>query len=338
MNFGNTIRIGWRVVALTLLQTLIFIVTAMSFQVGRAEPGRADTEAVASREMTVEVSAAQDAASLPREQGSAALWLLLSIFLQVAVWSFVILRSCRHGWRLCATVFVVFFGLTGVLSQIEMIVFVPRAFSTGVGGRMALVNLATCASFAVVAVTFFGRWRAGATVVESAMPIRFSPTSWVWRLAVAACAYVVLYLTFGYLLIWQNPLARDFYASMGVGSSSGGTTITNTMSSLAAIVLLQVGRSFLFVALAIPILRMTTGGRAAGALAVALLFGVVFPAQLLVPNPWMPDIVRYLHLVETGVSTFIFGLIVWALFGGSSRRRFDAELPVQANSLDQLPV
>lgn len=48
-------------------------------------------------------------------------------------------------------------------------------------------------------------------------------------------------------------------------------------------------------------------------LAVALLFSVVM-AQLLMPNPYMPEAVRMAHLIETASSNFIFGwIVVWLL-------------------------
>lgn len=320
MGLRNLFGIGWRVVVLTFLLALLFIMTAMLFRVGDAVSAASNPVAVAPAESAPRELTAQKSAAVQSEQAGAALWLLLAAFLQTTVWSFVITRSRWRGWRLCAVVFVVFFGLTAVLSQIEMVVFVPRAFATGIGLKMVLVNLATSAGFAVMAVLLFGQWRKLEGEGTPTAPVRFSPASWVWRLAAAAVVYVILYLSFGYLLIWQNPTAREFYTGAGVGSPSGESSLTNTMTRFPVLATLQIGRALVFVALAIPILRMTEGGRFTGALGVALLFGVVFPAQLLVPNPWMPDIVRHLHFVETGVSTFIFGWVVGILFGGPRRR------------------
>jgi hypothetical protein len=44
-------------------------------------------------------------------------------------------------------------------------------------------------------------------------------------------------------------------------------------------------------------------------LAVALLFAVV-NLQLLLPNPFMPQEVRMVHLLETTTSNFLFGWVV----------------------------
>jgi hypothetical protein len=50
------------------------------------------------------------------------------------------------------------------------------------------------------------------------------------------------------------------------------------------------------------------------ALAIGLLFAVVMNAQLLLPNPYMPEPVRLAHLIETASSNFIFGVLIgWLL-------------------------
>jgi len=59
---------------------------------------------------------------------------------------------------------------------------------------------------------------------------------------------------------------------------------------------------------------MLKGQMVETALMLGLLFGVVMNAQLLIPNPYMPEAVRMAHLVETASSNFIFGLLVgWLL-------------------------
>jgi hypothetical protein len=49
------------------------------------------------------------------------------------------------------------------------------------------------------------------------------------------------------------------------------------------------------------------------ALAIGSLFAVT-NAQLLLPNPYMPETVRITHLFETAPSNFVFGLLIgWLL-------------------------
>jgi hypothetical protein len=59
---------------------------------------------------------------------------------------------------------------------------------------------------------------------------------------------------------------------------------------------------------------MLKGARPETVLAIGLLFAVVMNAQLLLPNPYMPEPVRMAHMVETGSSNFIFGAFIgWLL-------------------------
>ena len=124
---------------------------------------------------------------------------------------------------------------------------------------------------------------------------------WAWKLALIAVTYVFLYLLFGAMVAWQVPAVREFYAD-GVIPSAG------------TIVSLQLLRALIWVAVAVPIIRMMKGPWWETALAVALLFAVLMNAGLLAPNPFMPGVVRMTHLVETASSNFIFGwFLVWLL-------------------------
>jgi hypothetical protein len=77
---------------------------------------------------------------------------------------------------------------------------------------------------------------------------------------------------------------------------------------------LQIGRALLWVAIALPVIRMLKGGWRETALSLALLFAVAMNSQLLLPNPYMPEAVRMAHLIETASSNLLFGaLIGWLL-------------------------
>ncbi len=76
----------------------------------------------------------------------------------------------------------------------------------------------------------------------------------------------------------------------------------------------QILRAMLWTGIAIPVIRMMRGRWPETALTIGLLFGVVMNAQLLLPNPYMPEAVRTAHLLETASSNLIFGLFVgWLL-------------------------
>ena len=62
----------------------------------------------------------------PEEVGDAAMALLAVCFLITIVLVHVILRSRWAGWRLMATVFLVFYGVMTFMPQIESAVFLTR--------------------------------------------------------------------------------------------------------------------------------------------------------------------------------------------------------------------
>jgi hypothetical protein len=137
-------------------------------------------------------------------------------------------------------------------------------------------------------------------------------SEWVWKLTVIALAYLILYFTFGYFIAWRNPAVPEYYGGGDPGSffAQMGTVLRDT----PWLIPFQIVRAMFWVALALPVIRMLKGQWPETALAIGLLFAVVMNAQLLLPNPYMPEPVRMAHLVETASSNFIFGVLIgWLL-------------------------
>ncbi len=76
------------------------------------------------------------------------------------------------------------------------------------------------------------------------------------------------------------------------------------------ILLLQAARALIWVALAVPVIRMMKGPRWEAGLAVALLFSVLMGALLLIPQDIMPDAIRMAHFAEVTLSNFLYGWVV----------------------------
>jgi fatty acid desaturase len=166
--------------------------------------------------------------------------------------------------------------------------------------------------FSVLAVLILGK--RGAESVDSEPNTRLMmPTSeWVWKLAVIAIVYVILYFTFGYFVAWRHPGVPEYYGGTDPGSFAAqmATVLRNT----PWLVPFQVGRALCWVAFALPVIRMLKGKWPETALAIGLLFAIVMNAPLLLPNPYMPEPVRMAHLEETASSNLIFGVFVgWLL-------------------------
>ena len=246
----------------------------------------------------------------PEQAGAAVLLLLAVCFLQVVVMTHLILRSRWSGWRLVATVFVVFYGVMTFMPQIESAVFLNR-LPPGTLPRLFLMGALVAAPFAALAVLILGKRKAVPVDAEPNSRLVMPPSEWAWKLAVIAVAYLTLYFTFGYFIAWKNPAVPVYYGGTDPGSffAQMGTVIRDT----PWLIPFQILRAMFWVALALPVIRMLKGQWPETAIALGSLFAVM-TAPLLLPNPYMPEPVRMAHLVETGSSNFIFGVFIgWLL-------------------------
>lgn len=243
--------------------------------------------------------------------GAAALALLAVCFLDTIVLTHFILRSRWTGWRLMATVFFVFYGVTTFMSQIESAVFITR-LPPGMLPRLFLMGALIAAPFSVLAVLILGKRKANGVYTEGNSRLIMPASEWAWKLAVIALAYLILYFTFGYFIAWRQPAVREYYG----GIDEGGFLLQmrTVLRNTPWLIPFQIGRAMCWVVLALPVVRSLKGQWQETALAIGLLFAVVMNAQLLLPNPYMPEPVRMAHLVETASSNFIFGLLIgWLL-------------------------
>lgn len=258
----------------------------------------------------------QDNPPTPEQAGGVAATLLAVCFLNAVVLAYIILRSRWAGWQLMATIFFVYYGVTTLMSQIETAVFVTR-LPAGMLPRLFLMGALIAAPFSVLAVLILGKRKAGAENETPNMRLVMPIRTWVWKLAAIALAYLVLYFTFGYYIAWKNPAVLEYYG--GVDEGNFIARMQSVFKNEAWLIPFQVLRALLWVVIALPVIRMMKGLWPETALAIGLLFSVVMCAQLLLPNPFMPEAVRMTHLMETASSNFIFGLLIGWLLGRNAR-------------------
>lgn len=291
MNFKRIFVLGFKLIALTLILFICF--------------------SVASVVVGIQSSSAQDT-----DQSKAALALLSVCFLNTIVLAYPILRSKWRGLKLTAVVFVVLFGVQTFMSQMETWFF-GSAFSLSSSEllRIILMGAVTAILYSPLAVLILGKMKRStdANIFNSNRPLAMSFKEWIWKLIVIAISYVIIYFVFGYFVAWQSPALRKFY--------SGSTELLgffphmlNQIATQPDLIIFQFFRGLIWVALAMPIIRMMKGEKFKTALAIGLLFGVLMSSQLLLPNQFMPEPVRMMHLLETSTSNFVFGfLIVYVL-------------------------
>jgi hypothetical protein len=125
--------------------------------------------------------------------------------------------------------------------------------------------------------------------------------SCVGRLAASDVAYLVVYLAGGFTII---SFVRDYYA-------------TRTLPPPEVIFGLQLlVRGPLFILVCILLVRMMGMARGRGAFAIGAIFALVSGvAPLMMPSPYLPDAIRWVHFWEVSVTNFIFAVLVAAMWG-----------------------
>ena len=230
---------------------------------------------------------------------------------QSIVLSYTIVRSRWSGWRLTATIFVVHYGVTTFLSQIETVVFLvylQDIFPAEMIPYLFIQGAVVAVLFAPLAVLVHGKMGRDREPQEPNQRLVMPWTEWGWKLPLGAVLYVAIYLSFGWFVCM--PLAGEAFQNY-YGDLQGPMWVLP----------LQLLRGLIWTALALPVVRMMKGKPWEARLAVGLLFSVLMGFLLLVPTEVMPDAIRLAHLVEVSSSNLLFGwLVVWLL----SRRQSPA--------------
>jgi hypothetical protein len=221
---------------------------------------------------------------------------LIGTVLTVVALAFPVLRSTLRGWRLFGAVFALVVGLNVVLINIEAAVFLTMPTEQVVRG--VLVGMVRAALLALLMALTFGREPRPERQTPAKGPVLTS-RSWLSRIGLSSVCYFVLYFVAGMTIY---PFVKPFYD-------------TQDMSIGAGIVPLQLVRGALYLAFALPLLRTVVATRRQLRYFAAVLFPLLAGvADLLAPNPIMPDWIRPFHIVEIGWSNFAYGWLVAHLF------------------------
>ena len=229
-------------------------------------------------------------------------WWLLSTFIAAATLTVAATRSGWRGWRPALAVALI--PLAIQLANLTEAVFFLKSTRLAIGPLMLRTLIAYALAIPAL-VPIFGT-TAGSPATSGTRPA-LTPRGVLWRFAACDVSYLFLYYLAGTIVITSSLHLRAFYQAQG----------TPPAGQIVAMQLLL--RGPVFVGLCILLAAMMRLPRATGALAVGLAFtllsGVV---PLLVPNPFMPDPVRWVHFGEVVSSNLVFGSIVALLW---SRRR-----------------
>ena len=233
-------------------------------------------------------------------------WLLLTDFLIAGTMGFVASKSDSAGWTLACGMAVIPLCIA-IANIIEGSVFLKNALIPW--PSLLLHNVLV---YALVAP--FWRYVFGTRPLSATRRAWIFPTAGnaIWKFAVSDFLYIALYVAAGVIIF---PFVSDFYA-------------TQTLPSGGKIIALQMlVRGPVFIGVCLLLTRLIDLPRLKAAivtgLAFALLSGV---APLLMPNPFFPDTVRWVHMAEVTCSNFLFGAGVKLLWSNKTEVMFPAEI------------
>ncbi|MEZ5039572.1 MAG: hypothetical protein R2828_06760 [Saprospiraceae bacterium] len=280
----KAIHLFWQIPALTLSLFMCFVIGGLLSGLSSSAASEASPEAM---------EAAAQTAGL----------LLLACLMTAVVIAFPIRYARWGGLKLTLAIFLLYFGISTFMTQIESIFFNGALqIPSNMVWQIILSGLLTAILFSPLAVWIMGKMR-NPSLAATAIPIN--------RLVkpglVIAVLYLIIYLLFGYFLAWQSPAVRTFYT----GSTDilpFGEHMLDLLKHNPTLLLFQLFRGILWGALAWLVMRMTNGNWLLKAVFIGLLFGIMATGGLLLPNPFMPAEVRWAHFWETSTSNCLFGI------------------------------
>ncbi len=222
-----------------------------------------------------------------------------------------LIESSRYrGWKLAFGLAFAYYGAVTFIMQIETWYFLTAVtVSEELLPRLFIMGLPLPLFFIPLATLLLGKAKEDsktAVLLEPVNPLK----EWVYKPVLIAAAYIVLYWIAGYYIAWQNPELRAFYGSPGEALPFWQHTV-NTLMNEPGLFPFQALRGLLWALFALPVIYGSKWSRFSTALLVGFFFSVPQNIGHILANPLMPlASIRFSHMIETAISTFIFGVIV----------------------------
>ncbi len=231
--------------------------------------------------------------------------LFITCLLNTGVILLFIYNTECAGFRLASILFLLTFGIMYLLSQIETLWFNQSVKMPVRGVFMLLIaGVVELFLFSLAATWLTGRFRYPGKRDKPAMLSRRLPGRLFLLIVIV---WPAIYFLAGYFIAWQFRAVREYYSGAALAAPFVDMMKENFGSGLY---FFQIFRGLLWVLIAWPVLSVIKGDSLKKGVLLGLLFTVLGSAQLLIPNPYMPEPVRMAHLLETAVSDFIWGVII----------------------------
>jgi len=241
--------------------------------------------------------------------------LVLVSFLNVLVVAWFVNRTHLTGFGLGFRVFFLLFGVMFFMTQMETLLFnsAIKMPVEVVGATVASGALATL-SVAILAVIY--RRKLGP-------PARWDrwvdPSRNVTKLLILAVIYMILYFVVGYYTAWQVPELRAFYSG-STDMLPFGAHMVDVLRGDIALPVFQITRGLMWAGLGYAAIVGLGNAKAwERFILVGLILSVGLATPLLVPNEYMPPVVRGGHFFELLAENFVFGLLVALFFRPRAR-------------------
>lgn len=228
------------------------------------------------------------------------LWGIFSNFLVALLLGYYIYNSTLTGLKLGLSVFLIYFLIGHFNILIEAYIFnVTDREQTLIE---ILRGFLAAAIFCPLYVYILGKH-------DTQASINLTPRSffgWLWRILVGNFLYLVFYIIAGLILSITLPEMMDFYQ--------------DKIPPMDLMIKTQLFlRGFIFVGVAILIVRTLKRTRLKKAIFIGLVFAILGGiAPLIQPNELMPLYIRIGHSFEVGISNFVYGLVLGYLLSQKS--------------------
>ena len=251
--------------------------------------------------------AGADQASAEQADSSAFLILVANSALTAALFAWPIIRSDWPWWKSVLALFLLLFSIGTLLPQLDSLFFSsPLGMTTMEVGTIIYSGAITALLYAPLSAWILHPQKRP----DKDLPSKVSFS--LWTIIGLSLAYVAVYFLFGYFVAWQSPDLREFYS----GTSDilpFWTHLQATWTENPSLYGLQVFRGVIWVLLAYLIIWMMKGPKWEKVMVIALLFSLTGLLLLLMPNPYMPEVVRKVHFIELLSSNLLFGSLAGIL-------------------------
>ncbi len=249
-----------------------------------------------------------------KSAGNSAVALIIYCLLNTVILAVFIMNSRLRGIKLMGTVFIIFWGIQYLMTQIETLYFnaavkmpVKEVITVVVSGALSALI------FSFFAVLILSRFKKDKGFMDKGSLGKLPLDKLFKDAVVLSLSYVFIYFIFGYFVAWQFADVRYYY--------TGSTEIMNFFQHMAnqlksdsLLPVFQIFRGLLWTGLSILIFAALERKGWKTYIITGMLFSVLISSTLVFPNDYMPAAVRFAHSIELFSSMFLFGVLSRAVF------------------------